>query len=232
MSQRSQVSGVTLHCRVCSVVKTLIVSGNRQTDRQTKGQWVLLSCSGQLKMKAILLNILSEWPCIMVPCIMVPWSPLRACQTWRSLHHPRQPCVPRKATVLHVWSDAHQPPQLGGPQGQDSQECRQELSDFGTDAHQLQHSPDPWQQWEPESSRWSISTCCVISLILTSGRRSSRTIISANGSLNLGRWAQFTSTGGSLDWRRTKPAARAIQFTVEKSKIANVVTNVSSCSWI
>ena len=30
----------------CSVVKTLIVSGNRATNQPRDGQWVLLSCSG------------------------------------------------------------------------------------------------------------------------------------------------------------------------------------------
>merc|ERR1711974_337586 len=39
---------------LCSVVKTLIVSGNRQRDRPTKGQGHLLSCSGQLKNENIL----------------------------------------------------------------------------------------------------------------------------------------------------------------------------------
>ena len=34
---------------LCSVVKTLIVSGAGQTNRQTKGQGHLLSCCGQLK---------------------------------------------------------------------------------------------------------------------------------------------------------------------------------------
>ena len=34
---------------LCSVVKTLIVSGNRPSKQPTKGQGHLLSCSGQLK---------------------------------------------------------------------------------------------------------------------------------------------------------------------------------------
>ena len=38
---------------LCIVVKTLIVSGNRQRDQGTKGQGHLLSCSGQLKTEII-----------------------------------------------------------------------------------------------------------------------------------------------------------------------------------
>ena len=49
VSKRSQVSRFTLYYRVCSVVKTLIVSGVRQTEQASKGQGHLLSCSGQLK---------------------------------------------------------------------------------------------------------------------------------------------------------------------------------------
>ena len=45
MSQRSQRSLGSL----CSVVKTLIVSGVRQSYRPSKGQGHLLGCSGQLK---------------------------------------------------------------------------------------------------------------------------------------------------------------------------------------
>ena len=37
---------------LCSVVKTLIVSGVRRTNQPSKGQGHLLSCSGQLKTKA------------------------------------------------------------------------------------------------------------------------------------------------------------------------------------
>ena len=40
---------------LCSVVKTLIVSGNRQSKLPSKGQGHLLSCSGQLKIQAKLL---------------------------------------------------------------------------------------------------------------------------------------------------------------------------------
>ena len=49
---------------LCSVVKTLIVSWVRQTDRATKGQGHLLSCSGQLKnlLKLCHETVLAETP--------------------------------------------------------------------------------------------------------------------------------------------------------------------------
>ena len=45
---------------LCSVVKTLIVSGAGPTDRPTKGQGHLLSCCGQLKTRIIFVFVFGQ----------------------------------------------------------------------------------------------------------------------------------------------------------------------------